>query len=354
MELGIFKNKKLHKVKGKQHVTFMIIPDPTKSAKVVKIPKWIRFPILILAVAIVLGVLSTISYIAELESKVAVDRLDIQTSKYTIYDKDDEISELELTNKEHYSQLQTLQSLAFELDEKLDSLETYKEYLDTKLNSTAKTTDKQPSEAQVVLAADEMVSISNVPEVFDDSTYNTVNVASEDDYDFELQQLINEVQGAISEVDMNQDVYESLDSQLDIMIPFWEAYPTGWPVNSSYITDNYGWRRHPITYANEFHKGIDLAASYEPVYATGKGVVISSKYEGGYGYIVTIDHGYGYVTKYAHNSQLLVSKGDVVERGDVISISGNTGTSTGPHLHYEVRYNGVTQNPLDYMNEGIN
>lgn len=353
MELGIFKNKKLHKVKGKQHVTFMIIPDPTKNAKVVKIPKWIRFPILILAIAIVLGVLSTISYIAELESKVAVDRLNIQTSKYTIYDKDDEISELELTNREHYDQLQTLHQLAFELDEKLDSLETYREYLDSKLNSTDKTTDKQPSEALEVLAADKIEPIANDPEVFE-ANISSISVGTVDDYDLELQQLINEVQDAIAEVDMNQDVYGSLDSQLDIMIPFWEAYPKGWPVNGSYVTDAYGWRRHPITYANEFHKGIDLAASYEPVYATGKGVVIASKYESGYGYAVTIDHGYGYVTKYAHNSQLLVSKGDVVERGDVICVSGNSGISTGPHLHYEVRYNGVTQNPIDYMNEGNN
>lgn len=99
------------------------------------------------------------------------------------------------------------------------------------------------------------------------------------------------------------------------------------------------------------HAGIDVGASVgTPIYAADNGTVVYSQYnDGGYGNLVQIDHGNGFVTYYGHCSELLVKVGDVVAKGDLIALVGNTGRSTGPHLHFEVRRNGEPQNPTDYL-----
>ncbi len=117
------------------------------------------------------------------------------------------------------------------------------------------------------------------------------------------------------------------------------------PVSGT-LTSSYGarWGRS--------HKGIDIGASTgTPVYASDNGTVVYSQYnDGGYGYLVQIDHGNGYVTYYGHCSELLVNAGDVVAKGDLIAKVGSTGRSTGPHLHFEVRKDGEAQNPTNYLN----
>ncbi len=99
------------------------------------------------------------------------------------------------------------------------------------------------------------------------------------------------------------------------------------------------------------HKGIDIASETGlPVYASDEGVVICSEYQASFGNLVIIDHGNGFETYYAHNSKLLVSVGDTVKQGQEIAKIGSTGRSTGPHCHFEIRYNGAPQNPLSYIN----
>ena len=111
----------------------------------------------------------------------------------------------------------------------------------------------------------------------------------------------------------------------------------------------YGYRIHPIYQTRIFHNGMDFACDIgTPVYATADGVVKNARYEKGYGYIVTIDHGYGYETRYAHLKSFNVKKGQKVVRGETIALSGNTGRSTGPHLHYEVLQRGRPTNPAHY------
>ena len=125
----------------------------------------------------------------------------------------------------------------------------------------------------------------------------------------------------------------------------------GWPVPSSTrITSPYGYRIHPILKTKKLHTGIDIGASSgSSVLAGNKGTVIFAGYYGGYGYTVIIDHGGQISTLYAHNSKLLVKKGDEVKRGQLISKVGSTGLSTGPHLHFEVRKNGQHTNPMNYL-----
>jgi murein DD-endopeptidase MepM/ murein hydrolase activator NlpD len=124
-----------------------------------------------------------------------------------------------------------------------------------------------------------------------------------------------------------------------------------WPAPGYYkITSQYGYRNHPILKKKKLHTGIDIAVPKNSnVIAANSGKVIYSGYYGGYGNTVIIDHGGKISTLYAHNSKLLVKVGDEVEKDKVISKSGSTGLSTGPHLHFEVRENGQHVDPLKYL-----
>ena len=132
--------------------------------------------------------------------------------------------------------------------------------------------------------------------------------------------------------------------------PTW--YPTGtfrWPV-SGRVTSSFGGRRSPGGIGSTNHKGIDIAAPKgTPVYAADGGTVTYAGWMSGYGYLVRISHGNGYETYYGHNSRLLVSVGQKVYKGQQIAKVGSTGNSTGNHCHFEVRYNGVAKNPLNYL-----
>lgn len=122
------------------------------------------------------------------------------------------------------------------------------------------------------------------------------------------------------------------------------------PVSSSTITSNYGPRVHPVTGEYKVHTGVDFAApSGSPFFASKDGVVTTAEYHPAYGNMVIIDHGGGISTLYAHASQLKVSVGQRVKQGQVVSLVGSTGYSTGPHAHFEIRINGQHVNPMNYI-----
>ncbi len=117
----------------------------------------------------------------------------------------------------------------------------------------------------------------------------------------------------------------------------------------------YGWRSDPIYRVRRFHHGMDFACDTgTPVYATGNGVVTYAKWQSGYGNFIIIDHGYGYVTRYAHLSKIEVKQGQKVVRGEEIGLVGSTGKSTGPHLHYEVIVGKTDVNPVNYYFMDLN
>lgn len=122
------------------------------------------------------------------------------------------------------------------------------------------------------------------------------------------------------------------------------------PVPNGRITSPYGYRQHPILNQRLMHTGLDIAGNMgQDILASEEGRVIYSDTKGTYGKTVMIDHGSGIVTLYAHCSQLYVSTGQVVSKGEVIAAIGSTGRSTGPHLHYEVRINGQHTDPINYL-----
>jgi murein DD-endopeptidase MepM/ murein hydrolase activator NlpD len=129
-----------------------------------------------------------------------------------------------------------------------------------------------------------------------------------------------------------------------------EVEPSGRPITKGWLSSYYGMRTHPISGRREMHKGIDFAGAMGgPVIAVAKGVVTYAGKRYSYGNLIEIAHGNGYSTRYAHNSRLLVSVGDTVEKGFQIAEIGSSGRSTGPHVHFEVLKNGREINPIPFI-----
>lgn len=127
---------------------------------------------------------------------------------------------------------------------------------------------------------------------------------------------------------------------------------SGRPVKQGFMSSRYGFRANPFNGGLDFHAGVDFAAVIgTPIYTTGAGIVSYSGSRGGYGNVIEVTHMDGKVTRYAHCNKLLAKVGQVVEQGDIIAEVGNTGNSTGPHLHYEVIENGKQINPAPYLIE---
>lgn len=157
---------------------------------------------------------------------------------------------------------------------------------------------------------------------------------------------VAEAQTINSQLDSKIEEMNLLIEEVEDRLEYLDCYPDKWPTYGR-ISSKFGYRVHPISKKRDFHTGIDIAnSSGTPIYAAGTGKVIFSAYKNGYGKTILIDHGYGYVTAYAHCSTLLVDVGDRVTKGDKIAKIGRTGTSTGNHLHFEVRKYGTQINPM--------
>ncbi len=131
-----------------------------------------------------------------------------------------------------------------------------------------------------------------------------------------------------------------------------ESRPAGRPVARGWISSRYGWRKDPITGRKNMHRGLDIAGKWgTDIIAVADGLVTWAGGRSGYGKTVEIRHGNGYVTRYAHNSKLLVRQGELVKQGQVIAAMGRSGRATGVHLHFEVVRDGKTVNPLKFVKE---
>jgi len=152
-------------------------------------------------------------------------------------------------------------------------------------------------------------------------------------------------QEAALQEDSFYDLIEFLEERKSVLLATPSIRPCrGW------VTSGFGYRRDPFTGERELHRAVDIATRIgTPFVAAADGIVVSSEKDRVFGNIVEIDHGNGFVTRYGHTLANFVKKGDMVRRGQVIGTVGNTGRSTGPHLHYEIRLNGVAVNPDRYM-----
>ncbi len=163
-------------------------------------------------------------------------------------------------------------------------------------------------------------------------------------------ELNERLQGLSRDVETRSDMLGVLEARLFEEAIRKKLRPTLMPVSARYNASGYGMRIDPITGQRAMHEGIDfLAERGTPILAAADGVVSFAGYHRQYGYMVDIDHGNDLVTRYAHCAKLFVKVGDVVQRGLKLALVGSTGRSTGSHLHFEVRYKGVPQNPMRFL-----
>lgn len=156
-------------------------------------------------------------------------------------------------------------------------------------------------------------------------------------------------------VDFEKSNYQEITNKLEENKKLYSSLPAIKPCPGTIGIHGFGMRMHPILHRVMMHEGIDIVADVgTPVHASGQGRVIFAGINGGLGLAVEIDHGFGYTTIYGHLSKILVKKGSKVSRGDIIAKTGNTGLSTGPHLHYEVEHDGIRQDPMKFIFDDTN
>lgn len=176
------------------------------------------------------------------------------------------------------------------------------------------------------------------------------SLETENQQEFRVPDFIQSLEALSDKIDDHEQQLSMLDSKMLVDRLETAAVPSGNPVADGWISSGYGKRTDPFSGKHDFHKGLDFSGKKgATIYAVAKGVVTWSGKQKGFGNIVEIDHGYGYITRYAHNEENLVKVGDKVEKGQKIALMGSTGRSTGTHVHFEVEQNGKVINPKPYL-----
>lgn len=250
---------------------------------------------------------------------------------YSIYHLESEKQENEL----HRNQLKMANDKLGELEEKIENVETL---------SRALTDYVKPSEKKE--KSDGTGGASTIPD--------KANLRKKLNTPGELLYHIYEL-----DTQLNKDIREFISVRSLLLSDEGNNYPfeknikghtpNMWPVVGP-ISSYYGYRESPGGIGSTFHEGVDITGEYgTPIQATATGVVTKAGWVEGYGYMVEINHGEGYSTRYAHNSIVFVKEGEPVEQGAIIALMGSTGNSTGTHCHYEVRINGDSVNPIYFL-----
>jgi murein DD-endopeptidase MepM/ murein hydrolase activator NlpD len=169
-----------------------------------------------------------------------------------------------------------------------------------------------------------------------------------------MAELNDELESLSRRMESRTDYLGILESTLFDATVKKKLMPTIAPIEATWNASSFGWRIDPITGEHALHEGVDFIADVgTPIFAAAGGVVVYAGYHHQYGNMVEIDHGNDFITRYAHASKLLIRVGEVVRRGRKIAEVGSTGRSTGPHLHFEVRYKGVAQNPVRFLQAAV-
>lgn len=254
-------------------------------------------------------------------------------------------SEILQNENEQYNQnIEEIQNKTTELEQKMNELETVKDSLHDQINIiNTDDTSADSSSAEVCSAmADALKNPVVATPKFTNIVTTSYNRAASLSTQLDRMNLLMDETG-VSFHAVAQDVTQTLAAYSNI--------PNGKPIDSDLISTEFNPTGDPAISDGRTHKGIDISTAHRiiPVMATAAGTVVTSKFHDGYGNYVVIDHGNGFTTLYAHNSELLVTEGDWVKKGEVIAMTGSTGMSTGIHCHYEIQLNGVYQNPRDYF-----
>ena len=316
LKKALVKNKK-------NYATFMFIPESQSTVKSYRIPAWFpRFA----TISIILLVLASAACFSILFSL----KLQYEVSK-------EEIGKLTAINGSQKVKIEKLQKNSEEVQKQLEENSRILEEVKKAVGITPSSTDES---LKIRLVSPE-----------DSSSVSLLKKETNPDMSEKITSIESDFTSLADKIASQKQVINESMGPIKSKLAYLMAKPSIMPVIAS-ITAGFGYRKNPFTSrGSEFHSGIDFAASYgQTVVATGDGIVIFSGWNAGYGRMVIISHGYGISTLYAHNSKLLVKQGDKVKKGQAITKAGNTGRSTGTHLHYEVKLNGKSVNPTKYFN----
>jgi murein DD-endopeptidase MepM/ murein hydrolase activator NlpD len=307
--------KKSRKNNKKEYFTFIFLPGPNLRVKTLNISKsMIRLVLLFLAGVLILSVYLLYKY------------NDIKGKEW----------ELQSVREELMQQKVQVQNFALNLIDYKRQMYLIRD-LDTKLRRAASLGNHDKAQLLLGIGGEDERGLQNLATMGEKKQVEALK---------EMQQELTQLKGAASKQEASlQTLIEYFEDKRSL----YAATPAVWPIRG-WVTSPFGNRISPITGMKQFHEGIDIAAQIgTPVVAPADGVVIKADFESGYGNIVELSHGYGLKTVFGHNSQFNVKPGQHVKRGDIIAYSGNSGSSTGPHVHYEVRVNGLPVNPVRYL-----
>lgn len=322
-------------------VTIMVIPNAQKSIKQWKFNIVIAFIILVALIVINITLL-----LNTIISKITSDNLTSENSQLEIdllmtQDKINLLQNINSNKADEIKQLKnTLQSsndfMVARLAE-MEQTQTYVAQLVTIFNKETNSDIKAPISRSFNRSA-EATQEQNAGLSDDDLLLSDINALITND---EISVIIAE----------QAQAYNDLTEKLEKQLSYLDARPDFYPTNGTYSSP-FGYRRDPITGKTSMHNGIDISNKVgTAIFAAGTGIVTFAGYDGNFGNVLIIDHGYGYESVYAHCKTLLFSPGDQVEKGTQVAIMGRSGRTTGPHLHFEIRYNGTPINPLKLLDQ---
>ena len=366
-------SRKNYKHKQSKYSTLMLVPSSSDKVMRIRIPHWLLYAALSASVIFVCTSVifslhnrelqkSVNTFSTNLEETIKINEELFQDNEKLSEEMEAErirLAEQMAAEKERLNtqleeeKARALEELQKEKEGYIDSLDFYESKL-IEFELQMDVLEKAKQEIYNKLSRMELPSsITNRLIPIEDSLDTNISLLSIS--------YINYNEDKFSEIDfkitnLNLQLHEKtlefqvLAANAALVKPYLDALPSIWPVRGR-VTSEVGSRLNPFTNSGmESHSGMDIAVpTGTSIKATGAGTVTFAGWEGGYGNIIRINHGYGITTVYGHNSRLLVKTGDVVEKGQEIAKSGNTGRSTGPHLHYEVRLNGAIQNPRNYF-----
>lgn len=329
----------------KKKLTLFIVTNQTgKTRKIVLSSVWMKAVSFICAIVIVIFAAGLVDYFGLLLQAMENKRLKVE-------------------NAQLLKQFQLVESKVSALENSLERVKTFTTKLklitnvDAEDRITKLTMGSKPSAGQAVEEFEPMdqrqsgEQLAAQDEVFaqkkmvDDQAGEIAAENTSKDY----ASLVVRIDKAVQETQLKEqsviDLWESLSERQSLINSTPNMKPAkGW------ITSRFGYRTSPFSGKTALHAGLDIAAAPgSPVYAPADGVVVFASYDESYGKLITIDYGYGVITRFGHLSQIYVQAGQKVNKWDVIGAVGNTGRSTGPHLHYEVRINGTPVDPLNYI-----
>ncbi len=324
---------KLKKFLKKQRITVMLVQNTGGSVRQVKLNA--IFVYALIAAVLLTFTQLTWSHISS-SSEIATLNQDKETLEATLLMEQDKNRSLEAIVETYDDQIKTLKSsLAENVDITKSRLQTISETENKLLDLISIFNEQTGSELAFSRSAETRdAAIDGLSQ--DEIIQKAVALS----YDDEVTKKLVEKQESLDALK------DDLASQLDYIDARPDMFPT-----QGIITSYYGYRADPFTGVSKLHKGLDIAAPLGTnILAAGSGSVVYAGFMQGFGYMVILDHGYGYTTAYGHLNSIHVEEGQYVSKGEVIAAMGSTGYSTGSHLHFEIRYQGVPFDPLTMLN----